>query len=411
MDVNVVGRLRNDTVATDAAKLISRCVHCGFCATACPTYELEHNELDSPRGRIYLVKQLLEQSTDAKIAQKHLDRCLTCRACESACPSGVEYARIAQAGRQLTQRDAPRKFGARMRRRLIADLFRSRFCSRWLRRLSRIFGPLLPLHLRRALPSAMAPRAVEPPKSPRGKVAVFAGCAQEGLMPTTNRALIELLSRAGFETRLVTKVPCCGALRWHTGQHNQALADVRATLSVGADMVRDKFEAIMFASSGCASFVTEYPHLIGLTAAEQNTATQLVSKLADPAAFLLNHLDLIKPQLASCGQSKKVVVHVPCTQRNGLKVPDATAKLLAHADYAIANTSNAPECCGSAGTYSLLESQYAKRLRSKMLNHLENPDAQLIASANIGCVLHLRQTSALPVQHWLDMIIGDLKSN
>ena len=411
MDVAVTGKLREDPYAADAATMISRCVHCGFCNAACPTYALEHNELDGPRGRIYLVKQLLEQRSSAATAQQHLDRCLTCRACESACPSGVEYARIAHAGRLLATQAAPRPLWEKLRRLLLTRVLRSRFCCRWLRRLANVLYPILPVAARRVLPRT-AHRIIPAAPVPQSKaqVSVLAGCVQEGLMPSTNRALLTLLAQAGLRAQLVTAAPCCGALSWHTDQQQQGLADVRATLRASMNALRNGSQAILLASSGCASFVAEYPQLAGLTAAERAQAAQLASKLMDPADFLLQHLAALKPQLKLCGQGKQLTLHCPCTQKHGLHVPDVVARLLTAAGYAVRSVPDAPACCGSAGTYAVLQRAYAGRLRAAMLNSLEQAGAPQIASANIGCILHLRQASQMPVEHWLDILAGDIAS-
>lgn len=403
MDLRLHKRFAHDGNAAQAVKLIEKCVHCGFCATACPTYSLDGNELDSPRGRIYLVKQLLEDDGGHATAHNHLDLCLTCKSCETACPSGVEYGRIAHFGRVLLERRAPRGMADRLVRRMLSETLRSRRLTSLIRKMAHLAGPLTPKFIEKMLPRPAAGTLAGWPKPRHSeKAALLLGCCQAGLMPQTNVALARLLDAAGVSA-LPVSAPCCGALRDHLGRHEPALADIAAVVGESMALLDSGASHIFVAASGCAAFVRDYPHLLaGGRLAEQGK--RVADALKDPADFLADRLELLGPVIGKMGDNRRAVVHTPCTRRNGMRAGDGPVRLLRAAGFAIAEAGEQPNCCGSAGTYSVLNKRISGRLRDEMLARIDVCGADLIVSANIGCVLHLGAAARTPVQHWADTL-------
>lgn len=412
MDVKVTPKLHANTAALTAANLIEKCVHCGFCLPACPTYGLEQDERDSPRGRIFLVKELLEGRGDAVSTRTHLDRCLTCRSCETACPSGVEYARIAHYGRAAAAAAAPFGWRDQTLRRLLGSFIRNKTIWRFGRRLAHAGRFALPPRWRRMFAPPLQQRQLAAPTvDEKDQVCLFAGCVQQGLMPESNTALRNLLGHAGYA---VKPLPgrCCGALAFHLGHHQQALNDIRAVLADFPGKRNQRTPPVVVAASGCASFMREYPHLDGLSAPTAAATRRLADAVTDPAMLLAGRQEKLREILSSgTNNDTRVTVHQPCTQTNGLRTPtSAVTDLLKHAGYSPLLPDGPPTCCGSAATYSLLHPQYSKRLGNDMADSLERPGGELIASANIGCILQLRQSTNLPVHHWAELLLADRRN-
>ena len=406
MDISVEKLAGTGSLTMAAAREIEKCVHCGFCTAACPTYSLDRNELDSPRGRIYLVKRLFEEGTNAKSVQLHLDRCLSCRSCEPACPSGVGYATIAHAGREAADKIAPRKTRTRIARSLMAEAFRNRTFCRLGRLAVRASGPLAPRGVRKAMSRSPAAGVRAPAARHGRKVAVLAGCAQAGLMPTTNEALAVLLDQAGYDASFL-KAPCCGAIRMHNGRDGAALADARRTVQECASAIKAGTEAVLVAASGCGSFMNEYPALLADDKSIADDARLVAENAIDPASFLLGRLGESEA-LAGAGARRKVAAHAPCTLTNGMRSPKDYPELLSKAGFDVVELENPPNCCGSAGTYSLLQPRFSKRLRARMARSVEATAATELATANIGCAMHMRQALQMPVNHWIDILVAGM---
>lgn len=408
MDVKIHESLHSDHEALATAHLIEKCVHCGFCLPACPTYELEQDERDSPRGRIFLVKELLEGTGNAAVAQTHLERCLTCRSCETVCPSGVEYSRIANYGRQAVGEDAPLSLSERLLRKLLAYLLRAKLVMQFVRKLATALSVVLPTPLRRVFPQASPPRqlATSTASVPE-QVILFSGCGPQcGLMPETNTALAKLLTCAGYSVETVTG-NCCGALAFHLGLHAQAYTDINKVVAKFTPARGHQLPPLVVAASGCASFMREYPDLGGLEVPARTAARKLADAIVDPAVLLGSRVSQLHANLGDIGQQRRVAVHAPCTQTNGLRTPPtAVDELLQRTGFHTLRAAQPPSCCGSAGTYSLLHPQRARQLRTKMVDSLESCGGEIIVSANIGCILHMRPATALPVVHWADLLVA-----
>ncbi len=399
MHTELSPELKARAEAQRAQQLIQACVHCGFCTATCPSYQVLGNELDSPRGRIYLVKQLLEgQDGAADGARDHLDSCLTCRACETTCPSGVQYGQIAEIGRELAERQAsPRPLGQRLQRRLLASGLGSPLFAPALA-LGRALRPLLPAALRaKLMPRRAAGR--RPRNSHPRRVLLLRGCVQPALSPRIHAATVRVLDRLGVQA--IDVDGCCGALKAHLGDLDGGRRDMRR-LTARAGGQLGQVEAVLSNASGCGVMVKDYGHQLGSPLAHQlaRATRDLGEWLLDPEA---GFIDKLRPLLA--GKTlPRIAYHPPCTLQHGRKLKGGVEAGLRQLGFELQLPADAHLCCGSAGTYSLLQPEVAQPLRERKLAALDALGAELVASANIGCIGHLAETSSRPVRHWIEIL-------
>ncbi|WP_374661510.1 glycolate oxidase subunit GlcF [Inhella sp.] len=406
MHTELTPELARDPEAQRAKQLIQACVHCGFCTATCPSYQVLGNELDSPRGRIYLVKQLLEgQAGAADSAQAHLDTCLTCRACETTCPSGVQYGQIADIGRHLAEhRAAPRPSGARWQRWLLARGLTSPLFAPALA-LGRLARPLLPAALKAKLPPRRSPGRVPQAVHAR-RVLLLEGCVQPAMSPNIHAATVRVLDRLGVQCIPVSG--CCGALKSHLGDREGGHADMRAlTERAGARL--GQAEAILSNASGCGVMVKDYGRELGSPLAAQvaRATRDLGEYLFDPEA---GFIDKLRTYLA--GKTLPVLAyHPPCTLQHGQKLkadtPGGVAAGLRQLGFTLHLPADSHLCCGSAGTYSVLQPAVAGELRARKLATLKAAGGAAsvgVASSNIGCISHLHEDGGLPVRHWIEWL-------
>jgi glycolate oxidase iron-sulfur subunit len=401
MQTQLTASLAASPAGQAAAQLLGKCVHCGFCNATCPTYQLLGDELDGPRGRIYLIKQVLEGEAPTASTQLHLDRCLSCRACETACPSGVEYTRLLDIGRQLVEEAVPRPLSQRTQRRLLAGALTSRLfpgllhIARWLR-------PVLPAVLGRLVPGRES--AGQRPKQRHAqRVLLLAGCVQPSMAPNTNTALARVFSAVGIQVEVIARTGCCGAIRHHLNDQSGALDEARRNIDAWWPHVEAGATAIVVAASGCGSMLREYEHLLRLEPTYAQRAARIAAMVRDPVELIAPLAAKLQQQLTPPMQ-QRVVFHPPCSQQHGLKIRGVVESVLTTLGADLLPFADGHLCCGSAGTYSILQPEIATRLRDAKVNALSAPGPQAVLSANIGCIRHLAAGTPLPVRHWIEWV-------
>lgn len=392
--------IRGTSDGQEAEAILRRCVHCGFCTATCPTYQLLGDELDGPRGRIYLMKQLLEGRTATAKTQDHLDRCLTCRNCETTCPSGVEYGRLVDIGRKIVDAQvrrplAERALRAALRTGLTSPLFAPALG------LGRALRPVLPARLRSRLP-ARRDAGGWPAATHARKMVLLEGCVQPALAPNINTATARVLDRLGIQTLRPADAGCCGAIRTHLGDHEGGLADMRRNIDAWWPLVEAGAEAIVMNASGCGALVKEYGHKLSRDAHYAQRARRVSELTVDLAELLPRH----ERELAALvdAPSRRIAFHPPCTLQHGQGIRGGAEGLMRALGFEVVLPGDSHLCCGSAGTYSILQPALAQRLRDDKLAALHATRPREICSANIGCIAHLQSGSTLPVRHWVELL-------
>jgi len=395
-------RFKSSAKAREAERIIGKCVHCGFCNATCPTYQLLGDELDGPRGRIYLIKQVLEGQAASERTQQHLDRCLTCRNCESTCPSGVKYGHLIDIGRELIEQEVPRGPADRTLRAALREGLTSAWFAPTLK-LSQAFRNWLPQPIRNSVPEPLDAGPWPMRRQPR-RMLLMPGCVQPSLRPTINAATARVLDTAGIEL-MVASGGCCGAIRQHLADPQGALREARFNIDAWwPSLEAGGCEALLTNASGCAAMVLEYGHLLrddpryAERAGKVSALTRDVSQVLD--AFLPQLGERVRPD----PKAQSVVFHPPCTLQNAMKLGGATERLLTALGAQLAPFEDAHLCCGSAGTYSVLQPQLARALRDRKLERISAARPAAILSSNIGCIQHLQAGTPLPVMHWIEWV-------
>lgn len=390
----------------DAAEAILRkCVHCGFCTATCPTYQLLGDELDGPRGRIYLMKQVLEGEPVTQSTQLHLDRCLTCRNCESTCPSGVQYGQLVDIGRKIVEERVERPAKERVMRWLLKEGLTSAAFGPALK-LGQALRPLVPGSLKDKLPPKPEARAHQWPtrEHPR-KVLMLMGCVQPAMMPNINSATARVLDAAGIQTLVADEAGCCGALRTHLADVEGGRNDMRRNIDAWWPLVvAGKVEAIVMNASGCGVTVKDYGHALANDPAYAEKAQRIGELTRDLSELLADIAPRLKTRLRK-PKARRLVFHPPCTLQHGQQLRGGVETHLAALGYEVQlAAAESHLCCGSAGTYSVLQPELAGRLRDRKLSHLQASEPEVIISANIGCIQHLQSGTATPVRHWIEVL-------
>lgn len=395
--------------------ILQACVHCGFCTATCPTYLLLGDERDSPRGRIYMIKAMFEGQPVTHETRDHLDRCLTCRSCETTCPSGVEYGHLVDLGRQVAEQKAPRKIPQKLIRWVLRQVLPHRAIFGPLLKMGQLFRPLLPQVIKHHVPLPVAKLRV--PKTQHKRVMLsLPGCAQASAAPNTDIAAAQVLDQLNISLKVLHKTGCCGAVNHHLNAHETALNQARHNIDLVWPQLQAGAQAIVITASGCGAAIQEYGYMLRNDPHYASKAKQ-VSLAAKDIVEILAQEDLsnLKEKLSKARQAKaiacpsanisKVAVHCPCTQQHAMQLPNKVKTLLDGLGIETATTKNDHLCCGSAGTYSLLQPKLSKQLLSQKLKDLTLDQPDVIVTANIGCQLHLGGTADVPVKHWLELLI------
>ncbi len=385
--------------------ILRKCVHCGFCTATCPTYQLLGDELDGPRGRIYLIKEVLEGATPTQKTQQHLDRCLTCRNCESTCPSGVDYAHLLDVGREIVEKAVPRSFGAQLtrwllKRGLTSSLFKPAY------KVAQTLRPLLPKFVRSKITPQKDP-GVWPSAKHLKQALLLEGCVQDAMMPNVNSATARVLNALSVQTIIAPKAQCCGALAHHLNDVSLAHTHIKANIDAWWPWIEQGVAYIVMNASGCGVMVKDYGHLLRhdpLYADKAQRISALTLDIGEVLALEVQALqNLLHPQvLKSLGQA---VFHPPCTLQHGQKIKGRVEDTLIALGFALSlPPKEAHLCCGSAGTYSVLEPTLSNALKERKLQNLLDSKPAVILSANVGCISHLQSASTVPVEHWVEWL-------
>src|SRR3954470_1983817 len=399
MQTRLADFIRDTPEGREAEDILRKCVHCGFCTATCPSYQVLGDDLDSPRGRIYLIKRALEGAPVSEKTQLHLDRCLTCRACETTCPSGVRYGRLVDIGRGVVEARAQRGVLDRLVRRLVASVLIRPRLFKALTGLGRLARPLMPAAVKAKLPGKVGFAGDWPRPRHARKMLALAGCVQPALAPSINAAAARVLDRVGISLIEAPGAGCCGALRFHLNYQEEGRDDMRALIDAWWPLVASgEVEAIVMTASGCGVTVKEYGHLLSQDREYAEKAERISAMTRDLCEVLAAEM------IPAVNPRGTVAFQSPCTLQHGQQLRDRVEPLLARAGYALTPVQDAHLCCGSAGTYSLLHPQISTELRGRKLAALEAGRPDVIATANIGCLNHLQDGTGTPVRHWIELL-------
>jgi glycolate oxidase iron-sulfur subunit len=396
-------RYKDTAEGKQAQEIINACVHCGFCLATCPTYLDSRDERDSPRGRIYLIKELLETGSATQQTHTHLDRCLTCRSCETTCPSGVSYGRLADIGRGLMEEAVARPATERMLRYAIRKVLSSPPLFAFSLRCGQIFRPILPARLQAKIrprsTKLAAPVSLIHPRT----MLILAGCAQKSATPETQSAATAVLDRLGITLNSIAAAGCCGAVNYHLSAHEDGLDDMRRNIDAWWPSIETGAEAIVSSASGCGAMLVDYGSLLAHDPNYASKAQRVSELTADIAEILLGE-DLSSLEINT--RVGKVAIHTPCTLQHALKLPDAITQILATLGFDLVKTTEDHLCCGSAGTYSLLQPAISHRLLDRKLDALTIGNPDIIVTGNVGCQLHIGGQATIPTVHWIELLDG-----
>jgi glycolate oxidase iron-sulfur subunit len=407
MQTNLADFIKDTPEGKEADAILRKCVHCGFCLATCPTYNLLGDELDSPRGRIYLMKQMLEGAPVTEKTQLHLDRCLTCRACESTCPSGVQYGRLVDIGREIVEKKVPRSVGEKLKRTLLKKALPQTALFSVGLTLGRAMKPFLPQSLAKKITSARDAGTWPAARHPR-KMLVLQGCVQPAMAPSINAASARVLDAVGISLITASNAGCCGAIPHHLNDPHEAHQFVKRNIDAWWPHIEAGVEAIVVTASGCGTMVAEYGYLLRNDAAYAAKAKRVSELFRDVSEVIAQEKEAIAKKLTVPREKQKIAFHSPCSLQHGLKIKGVVEGLLREADFELTVVPDGHLCCGSAGTYSLLQPELSQQLLTNKVKALESGEPAMIATANIGCLAHiesgLQASSKKPIRHWIELL-------
>ena len=418
MQTNLTDLIKNTHEGREADAILRTCVHCGFCLATCPTYQLLDDELDSPRGRIYLMKEVLEGRVATQKTQLHLDRCLSCRACETVCPSGVHYGRLADICRNVVEKQVERSVRTKTIRYSLRKILPNPNVFMVLLRIGQTVRSLLPKEIRHSVPHKARNAGIWPPERYKRKMLVLDGCVQPAIAPNINAATARILDKIGISLIKIEEANCCGAISYHLNAQQEGLDYMRRNIDAWWPYINNYVdhgvEAIVMTASGCGVTVKEYgrylshDHFYAEKAARISELTKDISEIlkdeAEKLTSLFNNME-------SCTKKSKLSFHSPCTLQHGLQIHGVVENILTTAGFDLTFVQDSHICCGSAGTYSILQPQLSKQLLQNKLKALESTKPTQIVTANIGCLTHLQSNTSLIVKHWIEVLDEKLRNH
>ncbi len=401
MQTNLADFIKDTPEGIEADAILRSCVHCGFCTATCPTYQVLGDELDGPRGRIYLIKQVLEGAEPTIKTQQHLDRCLTCRNCESTCPSGVEYGRLVDIGRSVVERRVGRTRKEKFQRDMLRKGMLSKKTFAAALAMGRAARPFLPAALKAKIQPRRVPGAW-PTATHARTMLLLDNCVQDALAPSIDAAAARVLAATGVTLQRVSAGGCCGALSHHLNAHDEAVQKVRANIDAWWPLVERGAEAIVVTASGCSVMVKDYGHFMKHDAAYAERAAKIAGLARDVSEVIAAEWPKLKAKVKP--STEKIAYHPPCTLQHGMKLKGGVESLLKDMGFALAPVADSHLCCGSAGTYSILQADLSNELKGRKLKSLTAGAPTQIATANIGCMTHLQSGTELVVKHWIELL-------
>jgi glycolate oxidase iron-sulfur subunit len=406
MQTNLADFIKDTPEGQEADAILRKCVHCGFCTATCPTYQLLGDELDGPRGRIYLIKQVLEGKPATEKTQLHLDRCLTCRNCETTCPSGVSYGRLVDIGRGIVEKQVKRPFAQQLVRTALKEGLPRKALFDPAMKIGQAVRPLLPKALQNKVP---APRDAGkwPARTHARKMLLLDGCVQPAMSPNINAATARVLDKLDVELIIAPKAGCCGAIRYHMNDQEGGLDDMRRNIDAWWPYVEAGVEAIVMTASGCGVTVKEYGHLLANDPVYADKAKR-ISELTRDLSEIMPAFEKELEQKLVGKISQRVSYHPPCTLQHGQQIRGKVEGVLRACGVDVKLCADSHLCCGSAGTYSVTQPELSYKLRDNKIKNLEATNPEVIVSANIGCLTHLQSGTDTPVRHWIELIDGAL---
>ncbi|MFM2399214.1 MAG: hypothetical protein RL341_1371 [Pseudomonadota bacterium] len=432
MQTNLAPKYKNTPEGQEAEAILRKCVHCGFCQATCPTYQVLGDELDSPRGRIYLVKQVLEGAEITEKTRTHLDRCLTCRNCETTCPSGVQYGHLVDIGRKIVEENTQRSLTEKLTRKALTEGLASSLLPAGMA-IGRALKPLMPAALKKKMVGKRPP-GEWPTGTHARKVILLDGCVQPSMLPSIDAATARVLDAVGVQSVVVPKSGCCGALRFHMNEQEAGLADMRRNIDAWLPLIEGgQVEALVMNASGCGATVREYGHHLKHDPAYATKAQRVSELTQDVGEYLAQFADALAQKIAAktrphptplphagegdpslalpqAGEGVAAVFHPPCTLQHWQQLKGVTEGLLANCGVQLKPFNESHLCCGSAGAYSVLQPEIATQLRDRKLGNLQAAKPDVILSANIGCLTHLQSGTDTPVIHWIEWVDRQLSA-
>ena len=387
----------------EANRILRNCVHCGFCNATCPTYQLTGDELDGPRGRIYLIKQVLEGKQPGALTLSHLDRCLTCRNCESTCPSGVDYGHLLDIGREMVSERTQRTLSDRLKRFFVRKLFLTRPLFNAAIATAQSIRTFLPEEIKQKVPEKTEKLLDWPETEHARKIILLSGCVQPTLQPNIDRATTIVLDRLGIQTLRIPNSGCCGGISHHMDAYDEARATIKSNIdSWWPYLENNQIEAIISTATGCEVTIKDYGRILADDREYRDKAAR-VSKLSqDLSEYVATQAT---PRARAKHSNQKVAFHPPCTLQHGQQIRGKVEAILQDAGMQLVSFQESHLCCGSAGTYSILQKTMAEQLRDRKVQHIESVKPDVILTANIGCLLHLQSGTRIPVKHWIEMLV------